>query len=89
MANRAELLDLPECLVAGQATAVARHDPFVQAVQRLLGGVQLPGYLDANPRGKHGRVIYELAGYFGITADELHPRSEFYRERFGVTKEKS
>lgn len=48
---------------------------------------ELQAYLDANPRGKHGRVVYDLPGDFGVTADELHPRFEFYRERFGVTQE--
>jgi hypothetical protein len=49
---------------------------------------ELQAYLDANPRGKHGRVVYDLAGDFGVTADELRPRFAFYRDAFGVQEEK-
>lgn len=48
---------------------------------------ELQTYLDANPRGKHGRVLYDLAGDFGVAPSELHPRFEFYRNRFGIDHE--
>lgn len=48
---------------------------------------ELQGYLDANPRGKHGRVLYDLAGDFGVTPASLRDRYSFYTERFGVTQE--
>jgi hypothetical protein len=44
-------------------------------------------YLDGNPRGKHGRVRYELQRHFGVTADELHGRFEFYFDKFDVRPE--
>jgi len=50
---------------------------------------ELQAYLDANPRGKHGRVQYDLSGDFGVTAAELHPRFAFYRERFDVQTEEA
>lgn len=50
---------------------------------------ELQAYLDANPRGKHGRVVYDLAGDFGVTPEQLHPRYAFYRDRFAVPKEES
>ncbi|ORA84610.1 sulfotransferase family protein, partial [Mycobacterium intermedium] len=31
-------------------------------------------YLESNPRGKHGRIRYELQRHFGVTADELRGR---------------
>ncbi|MGH3970436.1 MAG: sulfotransferase family protein, partial [Mycobacterium sp.] len=59
------------------------------------GGVELPpkvrqgfqDYLDGNPRGKHGRIRYELRRHFGISADELRGRFDFYFDRFDVRPE--
>lgn len=48
---------------------------------------ELQAYLDANPRGKHGRVVYDLAGDFGVDPAELHRRFAFYRDAFGVQEE--
>jgi hypothetical protein len=44
-------------------------------------------YLDANPRGKHGAIRYDLARHFGISPDELRQRFDFYFERFDVRPE--
>jgi hypothetical protein len=59
------------------------------------GGVELPQrvrdrfqrYLDGNPRGKHGRIRYELQRHFGISADELRGRFGFYFDKFDVRPE--
>jgi hypothetical protein len=61
------------------------------------GGVELPPrvlgrfqrYLDGNPRGKHGRLRYDLQRHFGISADELRGRFDFYFDRFDVRPEQS
>lgn len=45
------------------------------------------GYLDANPRGRHGRIRYDLPRHFGISADELRERFRFYFDRFDVRPE--
>lgn len=45
-------------------------------------------YLAANPRGKHGRVIYDLQGHFGVDVAALRERFAFYYERFGVQQER-
>jgi hypothetical protein len=45
------------------------------------------GYLDGNPRGKHGAVRYDLQGHFGVTPDELRSRFAFYFDRFDVRPE--
>jgi hypothetical protein len=90
-------------LVPAERSIDVRFDEFMKddlaVVEQLYdrAGIELTGrtrrelqaYLDANPRGKHGRVVYDLAGDFGVTAEELHPRFEFYRERFGVVKEQA
>lgn len=44
-------------------------------------------YLAANPRGKHGRVAYDLRGDFGVDPDELRQRYAFYTDRFDVREE--
>jgi hypothetical protein len=40
-----------------------------------------------NPRGKHGQVVYDLRGDFGIEPDALRRRFDFYFERFPVGAE--
>jgi hypothetical protein len=58
-------------------------------------GVDLPDdvrrrfrdYLAGNPRGKHGRVVYDLRADFGLDPDELHERFAFYLDRFRVPQE--
>ena len=45
------------------------------------------GYLDNNPRGKHGRIRYDLTGHFGVTAEELRSRFDYYFDTFDVRVE--
>ncbi|OBK26239.1 sulfotransferase family protein [Mycobacterium asiaticum] len=44
-------------------------------------------YLDGNPRGKHGRIRYDLRRHFGISPDELRARFGFYFDAFDVRAE--
>ncbi|BBY18249.1 sulfotransferase family protein [Mycolicibacterium litorale] len=44
-------------------------------------------YLDDNPRGKHGRLQYELKGHFGRSPDEIRSRFGFYFDRFDIREE--
>jgi hypothetical protein len=44
----------------------------------------LETYLADNPRGKHGRILYDLKGDFGIDPEALRERFAFYTDRFGV-----
>ncbi len=50
--------------------------------------VSLEHYLDENPRGKHGRIAYDLEGDFGVDPRALEERFAFYYERFGVQVER-
>jgi hypothetical protein len=43
---------------------------------------ELTTYLAGNPRGKEGRVIYDLRGDFGLEPADLHERFAFYFEAF-------
>lgn len=49
--------------------------------------VALQGYLDDNPRGKHGRLRYDLERHFGRSPDEVRSRFDFYFARFDVREE--
>jgi hypothetical protein len=59
------------------------------------GGVELTpraraafqSYLDGNPRGKHGRIRYDLQRHFGVSPAELRERFDFYFNRFDVRAE--
>jgi len=42
----------------------------------------LSDYVAGNPRGKDGRVVYDLRGDFGLDPDELYDRYSFYLEAF-------
>jgi len=48
---------------------------------------ELKGYIAANPRGKHGRVQYDLAGDFGVDIKALRTRFQFYFDKFPVEHE--
>ncbi len=43
---------------------------------------ELEAYLAGNPRGKDGRVVYDLRVDFGVDPDDLYERFAFYFEAF-------
>jgi hypothetical protein len=47
----------------------------------------LDQYMADNPRGKHGRIRYDLASDFGVNPEALRKRFDFYYERFPVQME--
>lgn len=66
-------------------------------VERIydIAGLQMTGtareelqtFLDNHPRGKHGRVIYDLKSDFDTDPDDLRQRFDFYFEQFPVAVE--
>jgi len=48
---------------------------------------QLDAFMADNPRGKLGRVVYDLRGDFGLDPAEIRRRFGFYFERFPVRVE--
>jgi len=48
---------------------------------------QLDAFMAANPRGKHGRVEYNLRGDFGLDPDAVRDRFSYYFDRFPVAVE--
>ena len=47
----------------------------------------LDAFMAENPRGKHGQVLYDLKGDFGIDPADVRRRFDFYFERFPVRVE--
>jgi hypothetical protein len=47
----------------------------------------LERFMAENPRGKHGRVIYNLKADFGVEPEELRRRFDYYFERFPIQAE--
>jgi hypothetical protein len=47
----------------------------------------LEQYMAGNPRGKHGRIVYDLKADFGIDPDQLRERFAFYFDRFAIRVE--
>ena len=47
----------------------------------------IENYLQEKPRGKLGRVIYDLKGHFGVDVAALRRRFQFYYDRFPVAEE--
>ncbi len=46
-------------------------------------------FIQEHPRGKHGRVIYNLKEDFGVDPDALRSRFDFYFRQFAVVAESS
>lgn len=70
-------------------------DPFgqLEAIYAMSGvpfddetRVAFKGAIDANPRGKHGQLEYDLREDFGLDPDKLRERFAFYFERFPDVK---
>lgn len=47
----------------------------------------IENYIANHPRGRNGRVVYDLEGDFGIDADELRERFAFYTDAVGISPE--
>jgi hypothetical protein len=45
---------------------------------------EMEAYISAHPRGKYGRVKYDLKGHFGRSAEEIRERFDFYLKAFPV-----
>jgi hypothetical protein len=48
---------------------------------------ELQRFIDEHPRGKDGRVVYNLRGDFGVDPAQLRTRFSFYFDRFPVNVE--
>ena len=57
----------------------------VELTDRARGEMQ--AFIDAHPRGKEGKVVYDLKGDFDVDPAELRERFAFYFERFPAKPE--
>ena len=48
---------------------------------------RLDAFMAANPRGRHGRLAYDLPGDFGLDPDSVRSGFDYYFERFPVEAE--
>jgi hypothetical protein len=46
-------------------------------------------YIAANPRGKHGQILYDVEADFGYNPDELYQRFRNYTDYFNVSLERN
>jgi Sulfotransferase family len=49
---------------------------------------ELQQFIDDHPRGKHGRIVYDLKADFGVEPEELRQRFESYFKQFPVKAER-
>lgn len=66
----------------------------MQIVEEIYAKAQLPltgeirevmtRFLRHNPRGKHGRIIYDMKRDFGLEPGDIRPKFDFYYDRFPV-----
>ena len=62
-----------------------RNDRAMTAAARA----RLEAFMAANPRGKHGRIAYDLAADFALDPDAVRARFGYYFDRFPVVVEQS
>ena len=69
----------------------------IGTAQRVLEAAGVPAnpdsaedlrdYMERHPRGRAGRVVYDLEGHFGLDIAALRERFRFYTDRFPVRHE--
>ncbi|AHE54629.1 sulfotransferase family protein [Sphingomonas sanxanigenens] len=74
--------------MADQKATVARVYAMAGLEMTPEAEARIDAFLAANPRNKHGRVVYDLIGDFGIDIGALRERFGFYYDRFPVARER-
>jgi hypothetical protein len=69
----------------GAATGVLERAGLT-ITDECLGDIE--AYMTSHPRGRDGRVVYDLEGDFQISAEELRERFAFYTDAVGIQSEK-
>ena len=73
--------------MADQKATVAKVYALADLEMTSEAEARIDHFLAANPRNKHGRVAYDLAGDFGVDVGAVRERFAFYYDRFPVRKE--
>ena len=48
---------------------------------------QMQQFIDSHPRGKHGKLVYDLKGDFGLDSEQLRQRFGFYFDALSALSE--
>ena len=48
---------------------------------------EMDHYIDTHPRGRHGKILYDLEGDFGISRDDAYAMFDDYMQAFPVQRE--
>jgi hypothetical protein len=84
----AQSLDLPfHEFMADDIGAVERIYELADFEMTPAARASLDDFMAANPRGKHGRIVYDLKADFGLDRDQLRERFQFYFDRFPIRAE--
>ena len=79
------MLDLPfEEFMRDDIGAVKKIYQLAGLVFEKSSEHEFRKYLSSNPRGKYGRVVYNLERDFGVSPIQLQQRFSFYYERYNV-----
>lgn len=81
-------LDLPfHEFMADDVGAVERIYELADFEMTPAARSSLDAFMAANPRGKHGRIVYDLEADFGVDREALQERFAFYFDRFPIRPE--
>lgn len=84
----AQTIDVPfHEFMADDVGTVARIYERAGLPMSPAARAQLDAFVAANPRGKHGQLVYDLRGDFGLEPSEVRRRFSNYIERFRVRVE--
>ena len=73
--------------MADQKATVAKVYALADLEMTPEAEARVDAFLAANPRNRHGRVVYDLVGDFGVDIGAVRERFQFYYDRFPVRKE--
>jgi hypothetical protein len=73
--------------MADQKATIARVYALADLEMTAEAEARIDAFLAANPRGRHGRIVYDLQGDFGVDIGALRERFGFYYDRFPVRRE--
>ena len=48
---------------------------------------EIDHYIETHPRGRHGKIVYDLEGDFGISRDEMYDYFGNYMDAFPIQRE--
>jgi hypothetical protein len=81
-------MDLPfHVFMADDIGSVERIYELADLEMTPSARAQLDRFMADNPRGKNGRIVYDLKQDFGVDRDELRERFSFYFDRFPIRPE--